>query len=658
MKLHKKWILLTILFAVIYAGMIVLNHSTSNLSELLYPSAMKTGLQNFSLAYDEGKMITFAGTYKNKIIAFGSDGEKLWEFDTSGPVREMKVDSNNRKLFAGCEDRNVYIIDIDGGKQTGIIKVQRRIYSIDINEDGSLIAVSAGINAFKHDLLLYDSGGREIFSKAIGSTSLCVSFNSDYSGLILGTNRAEVMLFDLEGKELSKKKLKYEIVAMQAVRENKRLVVLTKNNTYYLLDENFSTVASADHYGEGMSISVSDTMEWVGIGSKEGNFYMADAQGKLFYTKKLEDSVTGIQFAGSRVIVTGLADFIYELDTSRLENVLALNKLSSVLRVLVYIFPLILLVLLILSVGILRSFAGRFFKALAKYRIAYLMLLPTFLLMAVFNYYPVILAFLRSFTDWNMHQSSIREIRFIGLDNFVKMFTEGYFLVGTKNLLILLVTSMIKIITIPVLIAELVFLMRRDRAKYWFRFLFVLPMVVPGIVMTLMWNNIYDPGIGLINNLLSVVGLENLQRSWLGDPGTAIWAIVFMGFPFINAFAFLVYYGGLIDIPSSLFEAARSDGSNGWWNFTRIHLPLITPQIKMLVILTFIGAVQDFTNIFVLTNGGPGTSTYVPGLELYFNATRFGQYGYACALGLVMFIVILGGTILNMKMKANTEYND
>lgn len=76
------------------------------------------------------------------------------------------------------------------------------------------------------------------------------------------------------------------------------------------------------------------------------------------------------------------------------------------------------------------------------------------------------------------------------------MFTEGYFLIGIKNLLILIVTSFIKILTVPLLVAELVFLMRNDRAKYWFRFLFVLPMVVPGTVTTLLWNNIYEPSVG------------------------------------------------------------------------------------------------------------------------------------------------------------------
>lgn len=658
MKIRKGWAILMLVFAVLYTGIVLLNSSASNTSDLLRPSVMKTGLQNFSLAYDEVKGITFVGTYKNKLIAFGGKGEKLWEFATKGPVREMKVNTDSRKLYAGCEDRNLYIIDIDSGKQSGLIKVQRRIYSIDINRDGSLIAVSAGINAFKHDLLLYDQDGKEIFRKAIGSTSLAVTFNNDYSRLILGTNRAELMLFDLKGNELAKKKLNYEIVGVKAVRSEKRLVVLTKNTTYYLLDEKFSTVISKSYYGEGMSVAASDDLKWVGIGNKEGNFYCVDSEGKLLYTRKMEDSVTGILFTGKKVVVTGLADFIYEFQTSNLGSILILRNISTILKVLTYTFPLVLIFLLVMSADVLRSFARKFFRALYKYRVAYLMLVPTFALMLVFNYYPVIIAFIRSFTDWNIHQPSIREIKFIGLDNFVKMFREGYFLIGLQNLLILLGTSIIKVLTVPLLVAELVFMMYSYRAKYWYRFLFVLPMVVPGIVMTLMWNRIYDPSTGLINNLLGVMGLESLQRAWLGDPQTAIWAIVFMGFPFVNSFAFLVYYGGLIDIPSSLFEAAKADGSNGWWNFTRIHIPLITPQIKMLIILTFIGTVQDFTSILVLTLGGPGTSTYVPGLELYYNATRFGQYGYACALGVIMFIVILGGTILNMRMKVNSEYNE
>ena len=190
-----------------------------------------------------------------------------------------------------------------------------------------------------------------------------------------------------------------------------------------------------------------------------------------------------------------------------------------------------------------------------------------------------------------------------------------------------------------------------SRRRYCFRLLLVLTMVVPGVVSTLMWKNIYDPNIGALNAVLKTVGLESWQRVWLGDEATALWAIIFMGFPWVNSFAFLVFYGGLINIPEDLFEAAKVDGSNPAWNFFHIHLPLISPQLKMLIITTFISSVQDYGGVMLLTAGGPGTATYVPGLELYYAATRFGQYGYACAMGVLMFIVILAGSLLNLKIR-------
>ena len=107
-------------------------------------------------------------------------------------------------------------------------------------------------------------------------------------------------------------------------------------------------------------------------------------------------------------------------------------------------------------------------------------------------------------------------------------------------------------------------------------------MVVPGVVSTLMWKNIFDPNIGALNSFLDVIGKSEWKRSWLGDPKTALGSIIAMGFPWVNSFAFLVFYGGLINIPEDLFEAAKVDGSNPFWNFFHIHLPLISPQIKML----------------------------------------------------------------------------
>jgi ABC-type sugar transport system permease subunit len=246
-------------------------------------------------------------------------------------------------------------------------------------------------------------------------------------------------------------------------------------------------------------------------------------------------------------------------------------------------------------------------------------------------------------------------MRFVGLDNFRRMISEGYFLRGLFNLFLFFVTGLAKIMTVPLLVAYLVYSIKINRQKMLFRFLFVLPMVVPGVVSALMWKQIYDPNIGLINQLLSAAGLDSWRRVWLGEGNWAIWAIIFMGFPFVNPLAFLVYYGGLMDIDPGILESARMDGANRGKIFFRIQLPILTSQIKILVILLFIGTVQDFGGVYLLTGGGPGTSTYVPGLELYFNTTQFGRFGYACALGFVLFLFTMAGTLINMRIKTHAE---
>lgn len=212
-----------------------------------------------------------------------------------------------------------------------------------------------------------------------------------------------------------------------------------------------------------------------------------------------------------------------------------------------------------------------------------------------------------------------------------------------------------KILTMPLLVAVMVYSLTGNRSKFIYRYLYVLPMVVPSVVSALMWKNIYDPNFGLLNEVLEVLGLEQYQTSWLSDPKTAIASLVFVGFPFIDPFSFLIYYSAMMNIPSSTLEAAQLDGASAVRRFFFIILPMIASQIKILIMLGFINQIQDFNLILLLTQGGPGTMTYVPGYELYLNATSFGRYGYACALGLVMFIFIFAGTVLLNRVKVNKE---
>lgn len=286
---------------------------------------------------------------------------------------------------------------------------------------------------------------------------------------------------------------------------------------------------------------------------------------------------------------------------------------------------------------------------------AYIMLLPTLLLIYFFNYRGIGTAFIRAFTNWSKINTSLAQISFVGLENFRRMFVEGYFLIGIKNLVLLMVTGIIKVLTVPLLVAWLVYSISGSKRKYIHRFLFVLPIVVPGVISAMTWQKIYDPSIGLLNEILGAMHLENLQRVWLGDAKTAIWAVIFMGFPFVGAMAFLVYYGGFLNIGRDVEESAMIDGASRWDIFWKIQLPLIRPQISIMITLQIIGTMQDFNGIFILTGGGPGTATYVPALELYLNVAQFGRYGYACALGVILFIFTMTVTLLSNRLTREKE---
>ena len=166
-------------------------------------------------------------------------------------------------------------------------------------------------------------------------------------------------------------------------------------------------------------------------------------------------------------------------------------------------------------------------------RVAYALLLPTFALLVVFSYYPVVTAFLYAFTTFSLSSP----MRFVGLDNFREMLHDPYVWVGVKNMLLFTLTGLVKTLTVPLLVAELVFWLASDRLRQALRTFFVIPAVVPGLVGVLLWKMIYDPGSGLINATLKAIGLDRFVHAWLAEEHLAFWSIVFAGFPWVNVFA-------------------------------------------------------------------------------------------------------------------------
>ncbi|WP_025844958.1 carbohydrate ABC transporter permease [Paenibacillus ehimensis] len=278
-------------------------------------------------------------------------------------------------------------------------------------------------------------------------------------------------------------------------------------------------------------------------------------------------------------------------------------------------------------------------------RIAYLFVLPAFLMTLLFDYYPILDGMYHAFYRWD---GATLE-KFVGFDNFVEIVEDSVFWISVRNMAILLVFHIV--LMIPTLVACIVlFRLRSVASQYVYRILFCLPMVVPGLVTLLLWQFMYNPQFGFFNQLLAILGLDQYKQLWLGDPNLALWCLIFMGFPWIGTIAALIYLGGLQSVDGSIWDAAKMDGVGPVAQALKIELPLLKGQFKLNLIGAISGTITGYGTQLIMTGGGPGYSTLVPGLYMYQRA--FGgntEFGYASAVGLMLFIIALLISIATMK---------
>ena len=282
----------------------------------------------------------------------------------------------------------------------------------------------------------------------------------------------------------------------------------------------------------------------------------------------------------------------------------------------------------------------------------YGIILPTMVMLLTFVYLPVFWAFSKSLYAFEIGGDS----RFVGLTNYVEYLTEDptcYPSLGTMFLFT--VIAVFLRVTFPLIVAKLIHSLPRERWRYVYRLVFLVPVLVPGVAVQLIWAGMIYSDSGMLNELLRGLGHAEWVRGWLSDPDTALICVAMVGFPFVGGFEVLIYYAGLSAIPTSVNEAAAIEGCTGVRKFLMIDVPMILSQLKLIVILTIIGGVQGFQNLFILTRGGPGFKTTVPGLWMYYNAFSFQRMGYACAIGVLLFLLILGLTVLNLRYFKSSE---
>ncbi len=276
-----------------------------------------------------------------------------------------------------------------------------------------------------------------------------------------------------------------------------------------------------------------------------------------------------------------------------------------------------------------------------RMRLMYLFILPAFLLLAIFEYYPSVLVFREAFYDWD----GFRINNFIGLANFRELARDPVFHTSLKNIFIILVFYLTIPFAMPIIIAEVIFNLVSERAQKFWRVFMLVPAIVPFLVILLLWQYLYNPVDGFLNNVLKSAGQE--PKLWLSSPQTSLRSYMLIEFPWASGTYMLIFLAGLQNISQDIIDASRLDGASTWTRIFRIDLPLIMGQIKLIAILTVIQTFQRFVGVLILTDGGPANSTMLPGLYLFQRAFQSHRLGYASAVGLVIFLFILILTLIN-----------
>jgi len=273
----------------------------------------------------------------------------------------------------------------------------------------------------------------------------------------------------------------------------------------------------------------------------------------------------------------------------------------------------------------------------------YVFLSPWILGMIFFVGGPIIASLILSFCEWDL----IQPPKFIGLDNFIKMFTaDKRFWTSLYNTFYYTVLSVPLGIIGSILVALL--MNQKWKTVRLLRTIYYLPSVTAGVASAIIWMWLLNPDFGLVNYALSLFGIKG--PLWLADEVWSKPALIIMGLWGVGG-NMIIYLAGLQGIPQQLYEAAEIDGAGLWGKFRHITIPMLTPVIFFNLIMSIVWSFQIFTQVYVMTGGqgGPSDSTLVLVLYIYQHAFKFHNMGYASALAWVLFIIILFFTLLQFK---------
>ena len=273
-------------------------------------------------------------------------------------------------------------------------------------------------------------------------------------------------------------------------------------------------------------------------------------------------------------------------------------------------------------------------------------ILPAVLGTLIFIIIPVICSFGLSFTKWDL----LNPISFVGLENYKNLLNDSVFKQILLNTVVFAVATSVLGVIIPLVLAAI--LNSKIRGSEFFKTAYFLPFITPMVVIGIVWGWIFDPNIGLLNQFF------HIHINWLYDTRFAMPAFIIVSVWKLIGYNMIIFLSSLSTISNSLFEAAKIDGANSFQIFKNVTIPVLSPTIFFVVIITAISSFQVFDLIYLMTQGGPFNSTNVLVYSIYQNAFEYFNVGKASAIAYILFAIILVLTLIQWKFRKKIVYNE
>jgi ABC-type sugar transport system permease subunit len=600
----------------------------------------------YSVATPQSGDYAVVGSRDDILYVVSREGKLLWKYRAQNSVSLVAVSPGGHYVAMIDQDNTLFLFNSKGRPlwQTSVLTSAS---GLAISHGAKVVVVSYPIVPLLDE---YSKTGHQIRQVSIPAGGESLAVNASGSVMIVGGSDDSTYAVTPLGKVLWTFATQGQVNSVAITPHGDFVAVGSQDHYLSLLSGGQGKLLWNYNFGHEVNgVAVSDHAYYVAAATNNSDLIaLFNHQGTLVWEDNTGQPNTSVGVSGS-------GTFLVAGSQNHSAYLIATPQALSSYRTgrLLIKFAIAGIVLLLLGIGWWgwRRYqnspqAKETVQEILRHRISYIMLIPTFAMLLLFNYYPAVSGLYHSLYRWNPGANSF----FVGLQNFAMMFHDPFLIVGIPHILIMIFFGItLSGIGVPLLVAELMFHLRSSGWQYVYRVLFIVPLVVPAVAGLLIWENIYEPNIGLLNETLRAIGLGVLAQNWLGNTHLALAALIFMAFPFTSVIGILVFYAGLLAIPSELIDAAKVDGVTLKRMIRDIHVPMLTGQFKFVLVTSVIGGLRAFGVQLVMTGGGPVMSTFVPGLEMYDAATKSSEMGYSSAISVSMFLVILVLTIIQMK---------